>query len=222
MLQRRDMRAPAGFLGYYMSRMSFTDLRHFIRVYDHHLDAAICARLIDSFGALERFQRKNGRGLRAGLESSAWTELNVTRLSDAAFLRAFQALTDTALERYNREVGLTIALPNTLLLSDLMMKRYQGRHDERFQVHFDAIHHHANRYMVFLWYLNDVESGGETRFPQLDFAVQARAGRLLMFPPYWMYQHEGIPPAAGDKFILSSYLLFSNAPDNTSRSGVVD
>jgi prolyl 4-hydroxylase len=216
------MYVPPGFLGYYTGRMTFTDLRHFIRVYDHHLDAAICRRLIDSFGTLERFQRRNGRGVRAGLENSAWTELNVSRLSDAAFLRAFHALTDTALERYNRDVGLRIALPNTLVLSDLMMKRYQGGHDERFQLHFDAIHHVANRYMVFLWYLNEVESGGETRFPQLDFAVQARAGRLLMFPPYWMYQHEGIPPVAGDKFILSSYLLFPNVPGSTSGSGAVD
>lgn len=29
-----------------------------------------------------------------------------------------------------------------------------------------------------------------------------------MFPPYWMYQHEGLPPISGDKYILSTYLLF--------------
>jgi hypothetical protein len=53
-----------------------------------------------------------------------------------------------------------------------------------------------------------VEAGGETRFPQLDLKVEARAGRLLMFPPYWMYQHEGLPPQSGDKYIISTYLLF--------------
>jgi hypothetical protein len=28
-----------------------------------------------------------------------------------------------------------------------------------------------------------------------------------MFPPYWMYQ-QGLPPQSGDKYILSTYLLF--------------
>ena len=64
---------------------------------------------------------------------------------------------------------------------------------------------------MFLWYLNDVERGGATRFPGLGVEVAARAGRLLIFPPYWMFQHEGLPPESGDKYILSTYLLFTSA-----------
>jgi prolyl 4-hydroxylase len=90
------------------------------------------------------------------------------------------------------------------------MKRYRPGGGDRFQLHFDAINHVANRYMVFMWYLNDVAEGGETRFPQLDHSVEPRVGRLLMFPPYWMYQHEGLPPRTGDKYILSTYLLFDD------------
>jgi hypothetical protein len=30
-----------------------------------------------------------------------------------------------------------------------------------------------------------------------------------MFPPYWMYQHEGAPPLSGDKYIVGTYLLFA-------------
>jgi hypothetical protein len=33
-----------------------------------------------------------------------------------------------------------------------------------------------------------------------------------MFPPYWMYQHEGLSPRSGDKFIVSTYLMFPH-PD---------
>ena len=29
-----------------------------------------------------------------------------------------------------------------------------------------------------------------------------------MFPPYWMYQHAGLPPRSNDKYIISTYLLF--------------
>jgi hypothetical protein len=164
--------------------------------------------MIASFHGLAKLQRRNGRGIRKGLEGSSWTELNVSKLSDAAFLDMFRQIISAALARYNRDIGLTLSLPNSATFADLMMKRYRPEGDERFQLHFDAINHVANRYLVFLWYLNDVAEGGETRFPQLEHSVESRSGRLLMFPPYWMYQHEGLPPRTGDKYILSTYLLF--------------
>lgn len=197
--------------------MSHADLRRYIRTYDHDLDPKLCQQMIGSFAGLERFQMRNGRGVRRGLEDSAWTELNVTRLSDPVFLGMFRQLIDRALERYNREIELAIPLPNSPLIANLTLKRYRPYSQERFQLHFDAINHVANRYLVLLWYLNDVEQGGETRFPQLDVTIPARAGRLLMFPPYWMYQHEGLPPVSGDKYILSTYLLFID-PSNPSAA----
>jgi prolyl 4-hydroxylase len=191
--------------------MPNADLSFYVRTYDHNLADSLCRQLIDSFGSLQRFQKQNGRGIRAGLEASAWTELNVTRLSDGAFLSMLRSFVDPALERYNRDIGLPIGIPNTPLLADFVMKRYRPGRNEQFQLHFDAINFVANRYLVMMWYLNDVEVGGETEFPQLNTKIQARTGRLLMFPPYWMYQHQGLPPASGDKYILSTYLLFDMA-----------
>lgn len=190
--------------------MAMNELKHYIRVYDNNLDTLLCQKMIGSFQGLERFQRRNGRGLRAGLEGSGWTELNVSKLSDDAFTNMFRQTIYAALARYNADVGLSIGIPNSTKFSDLMIKRYRPGGQERFQLHFDAINHVANRYLVFLWYLNEVAEGGETRFPQLDHRVEAKTGRLLMFPPYWMYQHEGAAPASGDKYILSTYLLFED------------
>lgn len=188
--------------------MPITDLRHFIRTYDADLEPAFCRRMVDSFNSLERFQTVNGRTVRTGLAESAWTELNVTGLSDQSFLGFFRARIDAGLERYNRDVGLDIQIPNSPKTEELIMKRYRPGAGEQFQQHFDAVHNVANRYLVLLWYLNDVTEGGETTFPQLEVRVEAKQGRLLMFPPYWMYQHAGLPPRSGDKFILSTYLLF--------------
>lgn len=201
--------------------MNHADLRRYIRTYDNDLEPRLCQQMIASFAGLERFQMRNGRGVRNGLEQSAWTELNVTRLSDAGFLGMFRRLIDRALERYNRDIELAIPIPNSPATSDLTLKRYRPGEQEQFQLHFDSINHVANRYLVLLWYLNDVEQGGETRFPQLDVTVQARTGRLLMFPPYWMYQHEGLPPISGDKYIVSTYLLFIDPRIPNARDKVV-
>jgi prolyl 4-hydroxylase len=187
-----------------------TDLRHYVRIYDQNLDAAFCRKMVESFNALSRFHQFNGRSVRAGLEDSAWTELNVTRMSDPAFLGFFRQKIDRALDVYNQEMGLRIPIPNSPKIADLIMKRYQPGKAEQFQLHFDAVNHLAHRYLVMLWYLNDVAEGGETHFPQLELSVAPKAGRLVVFPPYWMYQHEGLPPTSGDKYIVSTYLLFTD------------
>jgi prolyl 4-hydroxylase len=198
--------------------MAHADLSHYVRVYDNDLAPELCQRMLASFASLARFQVNNGRGVRAGLEQSAWTELNVSRLADEGFAADFRLRLDVVLERYNRDIGLAIPLPRAPKHSDLTMKRYRPGREESFQLHFDSIYSVSNRYLVMLWYLNDVSEGGETRFPQLDITVQPAAGRLLMFPPYWMYQHEGVPPRSGDKFILSTYLLFGETPSTATTA----
>lgn len=184
------------------------DLAHYVQWFDHALDADFCQRLIESFDELEGFQMRNDRGAINALPSSAWTELNVSKVADASFEALFRQQTLQYLERYNEQARLTLPIPPRNRLENLRIKRYLADQDDQFQPHFDALDYTCNRYMVFLWYLNDVTEGGETEFCDLGLRVDARAGRLLMFPPYWMYQHAGLPPRSNDKYIISTYLLF--------------
>lgn len=183
-------------------------LSHFVRTYEASLPAAFCAELIAHFKANAGAQTANGRGHRAGLEDSAWTELNLNRSAPAAWLATLRGDVDAALARYNSDVRLSLPVPPTPKLADFILKRYRPEAGERFQLHFDSIYQVSNRYLVMLWYLNAVPAGGETVFPDLELAISPAPGRLLVFPPYWLYQHAGEPPVGGDKFILSTYLLF--------------
>src|SRR5690554_6449068 len=142
-------------------------LQHYIRVYDDVLDPGMCDRLVAAFHALERFQTANGRGVRPGLADSAWTELDVGQLADAGFLGFFRKLVSHQLERYNADVGLPIPVPDSPLLAPLILKRYRAGGQEKFQTHFDSVNEVCDRYLVFLWYLNDVAEGGCTWFPGL-------------------------------------------------------
>lgn len=186
-----------------------TDLRHYVRWYDDALPLAFCEKMIASFNRETAHHLKRERGWRIGLDASAWTELDITPLADAALKDFFSRKIGEYLARYNADVGLAIPIPASNLLAQLRIKRYRPDTMEGFQLHFDSIGEVANRYLVFLWYLNDVEEGGETEFSGIDIKVRPRAGRLLMFPPYWMYQHAGRPPVSGDKYILSTYMLFA-------------
>ncbi len=183
-------------------------LRDYIRTYDHALDENFCAKLISGFEGMIDLQSRNGKGIRPGLENSAWTEMDIGKLADKAFLGFFLAQIEQYLARYNSEVTLHIPVPIRPRTDRLILKRYRAGGDEVFEPHFDALDGSSGRYLVFLWYLNNVAEGGETEFCDLDLKVAPRTGRLLMFPPYWMFQHAGRAPISGDKYILSTYLMF--------------
>lgn len=184
------------------------DLHSYVQTFDAALPEAFCEQMIASFKQMTDQHVVRSPGWRAGLDASSWTELNISALADEAFKGFFYQQVDEHLALYNQRLGLTLPVPATPLISDMRIKRYVAGSGEAFQPHFDAIYEVASRYLVFLWYLNEVTEGGETEFCDLGIKVQARTGRLLMFPPYWMFQHAGRPPLSGDKYILSTYLLF--------------
>ena len=179
-----------------------------IQVFDGAMTPEFCAQMIESFDRMKHLQVPNGRGYKRGLDGSAWTELNITPLADAGFKGFFLAQIDEYLARYNQNLGLSIPVPSRPRIEDIRIKRYRPGTDEKFEPHYDAMDDKCNRYLVFMWYLNDVAVGGETEFCNLGLKVQARAGRLLMFPPFWMFQHAGLAPRSNDKYIVSTYLLF--------------
>jgi len=183
-------------------------IEHCIQVFDDALPAEFCAQMVESFQRTGHLHVPNGRGYRRGFDASAWTELNISPLADAGFKGLFIKQIDEHLARYNERLGLTLPVPNRPRIEDIRIKRYRAGSDERFEPHFDALDDKANRYLVFLWYLNDVADGGETEFCNLGIKVAPRTGRLLMFPPYWMFQHAGLAPISNDKYIVSTYLLF--------------
>lgn len=185
-----------------------SSVQSYVQTFDEALPKAFCDQLVASFNQTTERHLVRSPGWRAGLDQSSWTELDISALADDAFKGFFYKQVEDHLALYNERLGLTLPVPATPLISEMRIKRYRAGTGEAFQPHFDAIYEVANRYLVFLWYLNDVAEGGETEFCDLGIEVAARTGRLLMFPPYWMYQHAGRPPISGDKYILSMYLLF--------------
>lgn len=89
------------------------------------------------------------------------------------------------------------------------LKKYNKNTEDRFGPHVDVTDHPSSkRFLSFLVYLNDVSSGGETNFLHLNKRVKPKRGRMVVFPPLWLYPHEGRPTYSNDKYILSTYLHY--------------
>ncbi len=68
------------------------------------------------------------------------------------------------------------------------------------------------RSLTYVLYLNDVpvENGGATGFLYQKCSVQPRAGRLVIFAPFWTHVHCGMPLLAGEKYIMTGW-FFANS-----------
>jgi hypothetical protein len=63
-----------------------------------------------------------------------------------------------------------------------------------------------NRMLGAVIYLNTVEVGGETFFPEHNLKIPARAGSIALFPAYWTHPHQGCVPLSEDKWIISTFI----------------
>jgi len=65
------------------------------------------------------------------------------------------------------------------------------------------------RQLVAIWYLNAVESGGETEFAMQDVKIAPAEGKLVLFPPFWTHIHRAAPVERGVKYIATTWLCFA-------------
>ena len=87
------------------------------------------------------------------------------------------------------------------------MKRYLPNGRDFFPLHVDVMGQVASRrFMTAFIYLN-TPAGGETVFPNLDISVAPEPGKLLAFPPIWLFPHAGLPPNPARN--ISSTLIFA-------------
>jgi hypothetical protein len=70
-----------------------------------------------------------------------------------------------------------------------------------------------HRVLLFQYYLNDVEDGGETEFLYQGRKVEAKRGRLIIAPAGFSHTHKGHVPHSGDKYVATSWVLFRRAEE---------
>jgi hypothetical protein len=72
------------------------------------------------------------------------------------------------------------------------------------QASTEALH----RNLLFMFYLNDVDEGGETEFYYQQQKVKPVKGRMVIAPAGFTHTHRGNKPESNDKYILTSWVLF--------------
>lgn len=110
---------------------------------------------------------------------------------------------------------------NFLQYTDFMIQKYVINNG-KYVYHNDGYVDYTltkQRVFTYLFYLNSVESGGETEFWNGKFSIIPEAGNLLLFPANWCFPHCGKIPISSDKYIITGWIYLN---DNKNINEIVN
>jgi prolyl 4-hydroxylase len=182
------------------------ELQDFIHIYENALEPDICNFLIDLFDQVPDKQERHDNDGKPNFTQFNFTENReltpeVNQVHNHIIRKIFEYR-----DKYYEFVDNRV-FPEDHALEQFRIKKYEPNGVDQFDTHVDVVDYGtARRFLSFMWYLNDVESGGQTIFK--DVQIQPKQGTLIMFPPLWMFPHKGEPPISGPKYIMSAYLHY--------------
>jgi hypothetical protein len=184
------------------------NLADYIMVLDNVLSKETCEILIDAFDKTEDLVIRDSKW---NQDYKSFKEINLT--TNPEFAEAQQVFYDKTQEIYDfyKKHCKVEFFPEQIGFEDVRMKRYDANDLDQFGWHTDVGDYaSARRFLVMFYYLNDVEEGGETIFNdkinnEINLTIKPKQGRIVVFPPMWMYPHKGMKPISGSKYIVSTY-----------------
>lgn len=182
------------------------NLNDFIHVYEDAIESQYCEKLVEYFEENKDSHERINQN-----KVPNFTQLNLTQHSkdnkEIDNLHSYLiARTFNYRDQYYEFVD-SRCFPKQHHFEEFRIKKYIANTEDQFDTHVDVTDYaSARRYLSFLWYLNDVEDGGETVF--LDMTIKPKCGSLVIFPPLWVFPHRGCVAKSNDKYILSTYLHY--------------
>ena len=184
---------------------------HFIRMYRDSFSRELCQEAIRRFEADER-KHASTTATRDKPRLRTGTMLQIGSLPEwQDIAEAWSAAVEKNLASYAQAfptLQQLVSSPATRRTPPLLERIEPG---QGFGMHIDAsVAGTHDRMVSVLMYLKDVEEGGFTQFPFQSIQIKPRAGLMLLFPPYWTHPHQGVSPASGVKYNLTSYVVVDN------------
>ena len=185
-------------------------LNHFIKVYDDVISEDACSDIITYFN---ESKDKELSGVESGEvidKIRHADELNVSVQHNPKAKKIHSFLVKACkriLEWYKEDVGEYSEWVCDFKRVESFRIKHYDKGEGYYNTHIDNV---GGREFAIIFYLNDVEKGGETEFPLLHTKIPPKAGRVLIFPTTYMYPHKANIPTSGDKLIIQGYILNEN------------
>ena len=192
-----------------MKKEKITDL---IVVLKNHIPDKTCDEILEWFKSNKHLQSdgcvystENGKSIGPTVKKDFKNAIQTLVPPEASISDKMTEITMSAF----REAGSRYPVPeDSMTLNDYCVRVYP-KNEGIFKTHVDQ---HAfgtvSRIFACIMYLNDVEEGGETEFPDWNIAVRPEKGKVLLFPCNYLFKHKGNAPISEEKYIATNFINF--------------
>ena len=184
-----------------------------IQIYDNILSKDVCDNIIEYFdNSSWKEKGLTAGGHRPDLKNG--TNLNVS-LNDCSKFMYDQLVSDIlpslniGMEKYKKRFPFLEEVSYWTMDNKFNIQRFAGEEEGYFVRHCErgnADPRSNNRMLVWMIYLNNAKSGTRFYYPTRD--VEAKQGRLVIWPADWTYPHSGIIPNRGEKYLMTGWYSY--------------
>jgi hypothetical protein len=207
-MKRKQTKRSVGAKKRAAMKQESVSLRDTIVLYKRVLSPQICSEIIERF---EHDPRRQPSATAAGILPSKRQGVQVKMENHPEWADLKKTVTDKLIQCLYDYAGRFQAIEFILKFEDFELSSpiiERASAGQGFDWHIDSgPHGTARRFLSALMYLNAVNDGGQTEFPMQGLSVAPRQGTTVIFPPYWMYPHRGIPPTQEPKYKLTAYFM---------------
>jgi hypothetical protein len=180
-----------------------------IKVYDDMVTPDVCKDIIELYESNQDHHDRIDRDYRPNFTQFNLTQFVNSGASTAQSKLIHDNITKTLLSTVNLymiDLSITNELPSQYALEEVRIKKYDANRTDQFADHVDVgDHNSARRFLAFFLYLTENQFEGQTNFTYLDLSIDPKPGRILVFPPLWLFPHAGMPVGKSEKYIVGSY-----------------
>ena len=193
-------------------------IKDFIGVYDGYIPDEACDQAIEIFKKYEEFNkvftRFSSEGATQDIKNDKQLFCTPDYLTEQEFnidkFKPLMANFDIALRHYYTETNIKTYTDQAEIVTDLfkIQKTIPSQGYHVWHIEHGIRRETQKRVLAYSIYLNTVEEGGETEFLYQSQRVKPVKGRIVIWPAGFPYVHRGNPPLSGEKYILTSWIIF--------------
>ena len=197
---------------------------NYFYINENSLSKELCFDILNLFENENKYEGITAGGLNKSVKDT--TEVQIPQNSKSPLFNKLRTLLDKELsnniKKYVNNINNFVSeheensenkfkIFNDFLSYDTMQIQKYDKQKGRYVYHHDfIIQEKEKRYRVitFIWYLNNVEEGGETEFWS-EYKIKPTAGKLVLFPASWTFPHRGKMPISNDKYIITGWVYLN-------------
>jgi len=182
----------------------------FIYAVDDAISSENCARMIEKFEACpeQQYTGRIGASQQVAEQVKKSTDLRISGRDD---WDEFDHIFRESMARAIKSLSALHPFFSSNRFKDMGYNLQRTQAGEYYHWHLDTgAGEMGQRVLVALWYLNDVPGpGGATEFYHQNLSIQPKAGRLVLFPPFWTHLHQNSTLQQGVKYISTTWLSYA-------------